>query len=55
MSKNIKINNFEQIETDQLIWEIENSKEFFIYEIKDSEEVTEILVKIINSDNSISY
>lgn len=55
INNKIRINNLEEIETDQLIWEIENSKDFFVYELNDSQENAEILVKIImNSDNSFN-
>ncbi|WP_022935314.1 hypothetical protein ACJA28_01390 [Mesomycoplasma moatsii] len=55
INNKIQINNLEEIETDQLIWEIENSKDFFVYELNDSQENAEILVKIImNSDNSFN-
>ena len=52
MNKKIKINNIEQIETDQLIWEIENSCDFYVYELSEDENSINILVKIINPENS---
>lgn len=53
-NKKIKINNIEQIETDQLIWEIENSNDFYIYELYDSNEQVNVLVKIINNKNNFN-
>lgn len=47
----IKVETLDEIDTDQLIWDIENSKDFFIYEIDDNEDSTNILVKIICKDN----
>ncbi len=53
--KKLNISNLEEIETDQLIWDIEHSKDFYIYEINDNDNSSEILVKIINKDSSIRY
>lgn len=55
--KKIIIKNLEQIEVDQLIWDIEKSKDFYIYEIEKNEDLkddkmTSILVKIINKNSS---
>lgn len=55
--KKIIIKNLEQIEVDQLIWDIEKSKDFYIYEIEKNEDlkddkITSILVKIINKNSS---
>ncbi|MBR2849268.1 MAG: hypothetical protein IKL15_00545 [Mycoplasmataceae bacterium] len=48
----IKIYNLEEIGTDQLIWDIENSKDFFVYELNNDDENVEILVKIIKENDS---
>ena len=48
----IKIYNLEEIGTDQLIWDIENSKDFFVYELNNDDENIEILVKIIKENDS---
>ncbi|MBD5423463.1 MAG: hypothetical protein HDR43_03120 [Mycoplasma sp.] len=56
--KKIIVNDLEQIEVDQLIWDIENSSDFYIYELDDSDkntEVVNILVKIINKNNSYDW
>lgn len=55
--KKIIIKNLEQIEVDQLIWDIEKSKDFYIYEIEKNknlkdDKMTNILVKIINKNTS---
>ena len=52
-TRKIKINNLQEIETEQLIQDIEQSKDFHIYEISDSDQNTEILVKIINKRKMI--
>lgn len=53
MKNEIKINDFEQIDSDQLIWYIDNSKNFYVYEIKNDDEVVDILVKIENEKDEI--
>ncbi len=55
--KKINIQNLEEIDVDQLIWDIEESNDFYIYEIKNSEEseYTNILVKIITKGINFDY
>ena len=55
--KKIVIQNLEEIDVDQLIWDIEESNDFYIYEIENSSnsEYTNILVKIINKGNNFGY
>lgn len=55
--KKIVIQNLEEIDVDQLIWDIEESSDFYIYEIENSSnsEYTNILVKIINKGNNFGY
>lgn len=55
--KKIIIKNLEQIEVDQLIWDIEKSKDFYIYEIDknrnlENDKMINILVKIIDNNSS---
>ena len=55
--KKITIKNLEEIDVDQLIWDIEESHDFYIYEIENNanSEYTNILVKIINKGNDFEY
>ena len=55
--KKIVIQNLEEIDVDQLIWDIEESNDFYIYEIENSSnsEYTNILVKIINKGDNFGY